>query len=233
MFLGSTAIRDSKDRMFLDNTFDPDRVNQCSYDLRLGAEAYVVGKHTPIALRKGDPYLVLPPGQFAILTCFEKLSLPRDIMAFITLRNRYKMQGLVNVSGFHVDPTFEDQLVFAVQNVGPTDIRLKFMEPTFSIFFARVENNTSPKKPKEDPRHGITLQDINQLGGSTITLIELRKFAHLYQRPVSYFTGEVVASQLPEDVEHLARTATKLSDRDRQELARFAEFLSSRSKNAD
>lgn len=174
MFLGSTAIRENKDTLFLQDTFDPNRVNQCSYDLRLGAEAYVVGERAPTSLAKGDPYLVLPAGQFAILTCFEKISLPREIMAFITLRNRYKMQGLVNVSGFHVDPTFEDQLVFAVQNVGPTDIRLKFMEPTFSIFFARVENNTSPQKEKEDPRHGITLQDINQLGGSTITLTKLK-----------------------------------------------------------
>ena len=175
MFLGSTEIRKIKDEVFLRDTFDPERVNQCSYDLRLGAELYVVGEPAPIKLNQREPYLVLPPGQFAILTCFEKIRLPREVMAFITLRNRYKMQGLVNVSGFHVDPTFEEQLVFAVQNVGTVDIRLKFMEPTFTIFFARVENNTSPRKEKEDPRFGITLHDINQLGGSTITLAKLKK----------------------------------------------------------
>ncbi len=175
MFLGSTAIRDIKDSIFLSDTFNADLVNQCSYDLRLGAEAYVVGEPAPIKLKQREPYLVLPPGQFAILTCFEKIRLPHDVMAFITLRNRYKMQGLVNVSGFHVDPTFEEQLVFAVQNVGTTDVRLKYMEPTFTIFFARVENNTSPTKEKESPRSGITLQDINQLGGSTITLTKLKK----------------------------------------------------------
>ena len=37
-----------------------------------------------------------------------------------------------------------------------------------------------------------------------------------------------VAAALPEDVEHLARTASKLSEQDRRELARFAEFLNSR-----
>jgi transcriptional regulator with XRE-family HTH domain len=76
------------------------------------------------------------------------------------------------------------------------------------------------------PRTAISLIESGQ---RRVDAIELQKFASLYQRPVTYFTGEVVAAQLPEDVEHLARTATKLSDRDRQELARFAEFLSSRS----
>lgn len=194
MFLGSTAIRDCKDEIFLENTFEPDRVNQCSYDLRLGAESYVVGQRAPVSLRKGNPYLVLPPGQFALLTCFEKIRLPREIMGFITVRNRYKMQGLVNVSGFHVDPTFEDQLVFAVQNVGPTDIRVKFMEPTFTIFFARVENNTSPTKAKEDPRHGINLQDINQLGGSTITLTKLKKEIDLVRTMLLIYVPFAVAA---------------------------------------
>jgi len=74
-----------------------------------------------------------------------------------------------------------------------------------------------------------TAVSLIESGQRRVDAIELQRFAELYQRPVSYFTGEIVSAQLPEDVEHLARTATKLSERDRQELARFAEFLSSRS----
>jgi transcriptional regulator with XRE-family HTH domain len=83
------------------------------------------------------------------------------------------------------------------------------------------------------PRTAISLIESGQ---RRVDAIELQKVAELYQRPVSYFTGEVVSAQLPDDVEHLARAAKKLSQRDRQELARFAEFLNSRatsrSKNA-
>ena len=83
------------------------------------------------------------------------------------------------------------------------------------------------------PRTAISLIESGQ---RRVDAIELQRFASLYQRPISYFTGEVISAQLPEDVEHLARAATKLSERDRQELARFAEFLGSRtatrSKNA-
>jgi transcriptional regulator with XRE-family HTH domain len=78
------------------------------------------------------------------------------------------------------------------------------------------------------PRAAISLIESGQ---RRVDAIELQKLAELYQRPITYFTGQVIGAKLPEDVEHLARTATKLSDRDRQELARFAEFLSSRSES--
>jgi transcriptional regulator with XRE-family HTH domain len=84
------------------------------------------------------------------------------------------------------------------------------------------------------PRTAVSLIESGQ---RRIDALELQKLAELYQRPVSSFTGEVISAQLPEDIEHLARAATKLSQRDRQELQRFAEFLNSRSsprsKNAE
>jgi len=196
MFLGSTAIRDNAARIFLKDTFNKERVNQCSYDLAIGEDAYIVGQSIPVKLTKAEPYLVLEPGQFAILTCHEKICLPPEIMGFITLRNRYKMQGLVNVSGFHVEPTFTEQLVFAVQNVSATDIRLKYLDPTFTIFFAEVRDNTSPTKKLEDPRQGITLQDIAQLGGSTITLSKLKEEMDQLRRMVFVYAPIIVAATI-------------------------------------
>jgi dCTP deaminase len=194
MFLGSTEIKENQKRIFIKGTFDEEHVRQSSYDLRLGEQAYIVGERAPRRLDEKRPYLVLTPGQFAILTCHEKLSLPREIMGFITLRNPYKMQGLVNVSGFHVDPTFHEQLVFAVQNVGATDIRLKFKEPTFTIFFAKVAGNTDDNVREATPRQGITLQDIAQLGGSTITLGKLKEELDQLRRIVLIYGPVLVAA---------------------------------------
>ena len=68
-------------------------------------------------------------------------------------------------------------------------------------------------------------------GQRRVEALELKKLAEIYERPVTFFTGEVLLSDaLPKDIAHLARAASKLSEQDRSELRRFAEFLSTRSE---
>jgi transcriptional regulator with XRE-family HTH domain len=67
-------------------------------------------------------------------------------------------------------------------------------------------------------------------GQRRVEAIELTRLARLYRQSVGYFTGEDVSSaSLPVDVAHLARRVADLSDEDRGELARFADYLRSRS----
>lgn len=78
------------------------------------------------------------------------------------------------------------------------------------------------------PRTALT--DIEN-GQRRVEAIELTRLAKLYRQPVAYFTGEDDASaSLPIDVAHLARKAAELSQQDRDELSRFAEYLRSRSR---
>jgi dCTP deaminase len=142
----------------------------------------VVGKRAPERISEKKPYISLQPGQFAILTCFEEINIPDDILAFIALKTTFKFQGLVNISGFHVDPTHKGTLLFAVQNVGPSDIRLKYKEPTFTIFFAELAKGAIGPKREDDaavnfkPKlSGIRLQDVQVLGGGSVSLAKLQK----------------------------------------------------------
>lgn len=80
------------------------------------------------------------------------------------------------------------------------------------------------------PRTALT--DIEN-GQRRVEVIELARLAKLYRQPVAYFTGEDdVSSGLPIDVAHLARKAAGLSQQDRDELGRFAEYLRTRSLTA-
>lgn len=72
-----------------------------------------------------------------------------------------------------------------------------------------------------------------EAGRRRVDALELKKLAAIYRRPLGYFTGEVASEELDEDIKHLARRASRLAPEDREELARFAEFLYARRESGD
>src|ERR1700716_1391499 len=75
-------------------------------------------------LNIGDTF-VIPAGQFAFLETMEEITVPPEAMAFISVKARVKWEGLINVSGFHVDPGYKGKLVFAAYNAGSSAIVLE------------------------------------------------------------------------------------------------------------
>lgn len=80
---------------------------------------------------------------------------------------------------------------------------------------------------------GITRSAISLLesGQRKVDALELKKLADVYQRAVTDFTGDSEIIDAPATdtvVQHLARAAAKLTETDRAELLRFAEFLSAK-----
>ncbi len=86
-------------------------------------------------------------------------------------------------------------------------------------------------KQDQVARHlGIPRTAVSEMekGKRTIGALELKKLAHLYQRPVQYFTGD--EPTVLADLAFLPRMSS-LSDTDLQELQRFAEFLQAKAKS--
>ena len=80
---------------------------------------------------------------------------------------------------------------------------------------------------------GIPRSALSQIesGRRRIDALELKRIAELYKQPVSYFTGEISAVTEPnKDVAHLARSVSRLSEHDREELIRFADYLHARAR---
>jgi transcriptional regulator with XRE-family HTH domain len=69
------------------------------------------------------------------------------------------------------------------------------------------------------PRSAVS--DIER-GVRKVDSLELRKLARLYMYPVGYFLGEEEAD---DDVRMFARAVTDLTEDDRAEVVRFAQFL--------
>ena len=159
--------------------FTPDRVDCAAYTLAVGPEVYVSPNSqdadpetvTVRKLAQGDAF-VIPPGQFAFLLSEEIVGVPGDALAFISIRAKTKFRGLVNVSGFHVDPGYRGQLTFAVFNAGPVPIHLKRGQPIFLIWYASLDRETAFKKDGR-VHMGINTQLIAGVAG------ELQSFASL------------------------------------------------------
>src|SRR5689334_19623689 len=119
-FLSGDQIAKDSNKLIPEN-YEPECVKQVSYDLRLGDEVYLTDQKEPKRLSQQNPYVNLSPGEFALLKTHEVVYVPPEYVGLISVRSSFKFQGLVNISGFHVDPTYRGNLIFAVQNVGPRD----------------------------------------------------------------------------------------------------------------
>lgn len=141
-----------------------------NYDLRLGDEVYLSSKELPIKLTNRENIVSIKPGEFALLITREIVELPGDVMAFINVRFSYKQKGLINISGFHVDPYYRGKLIFSVYNAGPNDILLEKDEEVFMIFFQRLPRCI--KRPKKDRKsyHTIPLEMVANIQGRSASL---------------------------------------------------------------
>ncbi|MER9056689.1 deoxycytidine triphosphate deaminase [Mesorhizobium sp. M0910] len=127
--------------------FDSDLLDRATYRLRVGEEVYVsptgVGSDTTLKtktrLSSGDDFQI-PAGQFTLLITHEEVFIPENALAFISIRAKYKFKGLVNVSGFHVDPGFRGKLIFSVFNAGPRAVHLEHGEACFHIWYADLRD---------------------------------------------------------------------------------------------
>jgi dCTP deaminase len=161
--------------------FVPERVDCAAYTLAIGPEVYVsptdqTADPATITVRKldEDEAFTIPPGQFAFLLTEEIVSVPVHALAFISIRAKTKFRGLVNVSGFHVDPGYRGQLTYSVFNAGPVPIHLKRGQPIFLIWYANLDCESKYKKDGQI-RKGIDTELITAVAGELLSFAGLSK----------------------------------------------------------
>lgn len=176
MFWAGEKLKDALRDLIVD--FDEGRCDRATYRLRVGPEVYTSPTGLPDDPRSKtkiqlgpDEGFTIPAGQFALLLTEERVEVPYHALAFISMRARYKFRGLVNVSGFHVDPGFKGRLIFAVFNAGPGPVHLARGEECFHIWYASLADASPfPIKPGYET---IPSEIINPIAG------EIQSFAGL------------------------------------------------------
>lgn len=160
---------------------DKDMVDCNALTLRVGPEVYVTpgleqaspSTHTRQML-KARGSITVPPGQFAFLVTEEKVTIPAEVMGFISIKASYKLRGLVNVSGFHVDPGWSGRLIFTVFNAGPATIHLERGLPVFLLWIADLDGTSVKRKHGVGPE-GIPPGVISNITGVVDSIYALEK----------------------------------------------------------
>jgi dCTP deaminase len=155
--------------------YNPTRIDCASYQLGVGEQAFVTSDElhgtspnpaliTVLGQMPKD-LLRIPPGQFAFVLTDEYVTVPDDATALISMRATYKFKGLINVSGFTVDPGWEGKLVFSLYNAGPAPVYLRKGDPVFVIVYASLDRHTTKlyngqSKYQKNLKHSL-LTDLN------------------------------------------------------------------------
>ena len=161
--------------IFVDDV-DAELVKKANYDLRLGEDVYVTTERIPKKLTTmgKDGVVSIEPGEFGILMTHEYIFVPTDLMGFISIRLTHKQKGLVNISGFHVDPGFYGRLMFAVFNAGPNDVPLRYKEPVFMVMFNELtKDGPRVKKSKWTGMKNIPIETLSGLRGTSVSVRNL------------------------------------------------------------
>jgi dCTP deaminase len=164
--------------------FDPDQIDCASYTLRLGKEVFVTpdlpnvgGTNEGVTTRLSTAQQIrITPGQFAFLLTRESVEVPTNAIAFISMKTTYKFRGLINVSGFHVDPGWKGHLIFSVYNAGPNAVCLSEGMPLFLIWYADLDGTSEKvKKPGTKIVAAISPDLVSNMSGEIFSPILLNR----------------------------------------------------------
>jgi dCTP deaminase len=165
-FLGGKELEAQLKRS-LGTQFKSERIAQVAYELSLGDEIFRTDSKGQVKESLVEnSQVTLEPGQFALLLTKETILIPDKLIAFISIKFSLKKKGLVNISGFHVDPGFKGKIKFSVYNAGPSSITLDRDKPYFLIWLSELTSAAAtPYKGSHDGQHHIDSEDVNDLKG--------------------------------------------------------------------
>lgn len=143
------------------------QIANCSYEMVIGPQVFITGSGSHVRRELGPTdQISIPPGQFAQLLTEERIEVPPDSLGLISMKSGLKLRGLVNVSGFHVDPGFKGRLLFSVYNAGPQPLVLTRGQSAFLIWFATLDRTTQDVYDgKRSELEEISADDVMRLQG--------------------------------------------------------------------
>jgi dCTP deaminase len=120
--LSDVSIRKSIEKGRIKISPDPEdrQFQPASVDLRMGPDVLRVGPEEDVRLQLPGANLLLLPGQCALASTLEEVSIPTDMIARVEGKSTWGRQFLMvhSTAGF-IDPGFVGQITLELRNIGP------------------------------------------------------------------------------------------------------------------
>jgi dCTP deaminase len=131
--------------------FEESQVQAASYDLRVGQSGATTSTKKLVNIKETG-YILLQPGDFAIVTVLEEIRLGPQYAARFGLRSKYARKGVIATTGPQIDPGYRGRLILGLTNLTPRPISIPYKDDFITIEFHRLETPTS--KPYDGPYQG-------------------------------------------------------------------------------
>ena len=155
---GEEHTREANHRLSMGNEYFVTRSGFDRYNLRTSTRR----------LTPGESFCI-PSGHFAFLLTKETVSMPDDAIGFLSIQTDVKFAGLVNISGFHVDPGSIGKIIFAVFNAGPNAVHIKQGDRIFRLWIASLD--APDVHPRSQASHiSLPSQMVNNISGDLESL---------------------------------------------------------------
>lgn len=179
-----------KSDLFLQNA-KPEYTSAAAYDLHLGDEYYYAGEVKHITEK--NPFFIIEPYDYAIVTSREFANLPRNVAARFSLTVGLFTQGIILSNGTQIDPGFRGKLFCLLFNTSNKPVVLKQGQKYATMEFNKLIMHTEAYEGKyQDQNLIIQYLPPNVMQGAVSDLKkELDELKNDTKSLHSYFMGVI------------------------------------------
>ncbi len=172
--------------------FESNQVQGATYDFRVGKQGATTSSKKIINIEK-EGYLLLKPGDFAIVVVLEKLRLSPQYVGRFGLRSKYARKGLIATTGPQIDPGYDGRLILGLTNLTPKAVSLPYKDDLVSVEFHRLEKpSTKPYSGPYQEKYELGPEDIESIvEAEAMTLSEVLTTLTSLSRNVGALTNDV------------------------------------------
>ncbi|OGE31418.1 hypothetical protein A3C59_02145 [Candidatus Daviesbacteria bacterium RIFCSPHIGHO2_02_FULL_36_13] len=106
---------------------------------RKGVKTELVAEFKPRAKKQKE--IVINPGDYLLVSCFEKLNTPKDLMPVVFPRTSLFRAGLLLLNS-KTDPGYKGTLTMGLKNLSEFDVKLQMGARICNIVFFKIEGKT-------------------------------------------------------------------------------------------